>query len=123
MKYAELKNAAKAEFENTSSMTWEMFVGGVTLKGIAPSEHKTLADVPLNKKVSTTYAIEVIRPDESRVIYVGSHSQPLSCRPGTGIILDHSNTLGVVAAVKNLWDGKIINFGDSDYAPFIAFAG
>jgi hypothetical protein len=77
-----------------------------SLKGIGTSEYKSVNDVPLLKS-ATIYAIEIIKPDNSIVVYVGNISNPLDIGLFAKVELDYSMTMGYVVAVKNLWTGEI----------------
>lgn len=82
-------------------------MSGVDLRHIGASEHSALEDVPLNRKVSTLYAIDVIAPDGSRSIYEGNQGQSLTLWLGAKVLLDNSGDVGVVVGIKDMWSGDI----------------
>lgn len=82
-------------------------MSGVDLRHIGASEHSALEDVPLNRKVSTLYAIEVVAPDGARSIYEGNQGQSLTLWLGAKVLLNNSGDVGVVVGIKDMWSGDI----------------
>lgn len=82
-------------------------MSGVDLRHIGPSVHSTLEDMPLNRKVSTLYAIEVIAPGGAHAIYEGNHGQSLTLWLGAQVMLNNSGDVGVVVGIKDMWSGNI----------------
>lgn len=121
MKYSELKRQSKIEFEKYASCSWELSLTA-DLKGKAKSHLTSLLDVKESTECSTIYAIEILKPDNTTAIYEGLYGQPLFFRPGTGVKLDYSGTIGIVQSIKSLYTGKIVKFADKNYDQFISFA-
>lgn len=87
-------------------------MSGVDLRHIGASSHATLEDVPINRKVSTLYAIEVIAPDGARAIYDGNYGQAnalwlMALWLGAKVLLNNAGDVGVVVGIKNLWSGDV----------------
>jgi len=123
MTYTDLQSLAKAEFESIRLVRWESSFCA-DLKGIKHNEeYQRIEEVPLNKTTATLYAIEVLRPDNTKVIYLDNYNKSLRCRPGSRVSLNYSGDIGIVSKIKNRWTGKVICFGDADYDSFIPFNG
>ena len=82
-------------------------MSGVDLRHIGASSHATLEDVPLNRKVSTLYAIEVIAPDGASAIYEGNYGQAMALWLGAKVLLNNAGDVGVVVGIKDMWSGDV----------------
>lgn len=104
-----LTNGSQLDRENYAKGlgTGQYPMSGVDLRHIGASSHATLEDVPLNRKVSTLYAIEVIAPDGVNAIYEGNQGQSLTLWLGAKVMLNNSGDVGVVVGIKDMWSGDV----------------